>query len=121
MEKEGLTRQIIGCCFAVHRELGPGFHEKIYHTALQCVLRAAGIVFESQKRFQVTFQGVQVGEFSADLVVGHEVVVELKAISGPMPKVFQAQLLSYLKASSLHVGLLVNFGNTSCHVKRLVL
>ena len=120
MEKEHLTKQIIGCCFAVHRELGPGFPEKVYQKALELALEKAGIRFEKNRRFRVSFQGARVGEFELDLVVDGGVVVELKAVSGIMPRTFEAQVVSYLKASEIPVGLLVNFGNASCAVKRFV-
>ena len=120
MEKAVLTQQIIGCCFSVHRELGPGFPERIYHTALQLALKTSGVRYESKKRFRVSFQGTRVGECEVDLVVEDDVIVEVKAVLGVMPKVFEAQLISYLRATEIPVGLLVNFGNTSCQVKRLV-
>lgn len=121
MEKAALTERIIGCCFAVHRELGPGFPERIYHRALEIALRGAGVGFESGKRFRVSFQGTRLGEFEVDFMIKDGVIVEVKAVLGIMPKAFEAQLLSYLKAAQIPVGLLVNFGNPSCHVKRLVM
>src|SRR3989338_7318772 len=120
MEQEKLTEKIIGCCFAVHRELGPGFPEKIYQNALQLALNKAGISCESKRRVRVSFQGTRVGEFEMDLVAEGGVVIEVKAVSGIMPKLFGAQVLSYLKSAELPVGLLVNFGTPSCQVKRFV-
>lgn len=120
MVKDTLAEQIIGCCFAVHRELGPGFPEKIYHHALELALKKSGVAFESGKQFRVLFQGDQVGEFQLDLLVEDRVVVEVKAVAGFMPKVFEAQVLAYLKAAKMPAGLLVNFGNASCQVRRLV-
>ena len=120
MEKDKLTEQIIGCGFAVHRELGPGFPEKIYHNALQLALQKAGLAVDTGKRLGVSFGGARIGTFQVDLLVEERVVVEVKAVSGTMPKVFEAQVLAYLKAAKLPVGLLVNFGNTSCQVRRFV-
>jgi len=120
-EKDTLTERIIGSCFKVHRALGPGFPEKVYHAALMTDLRRAEIVVESERNFNVMFQGVAVGEFRCDLLIERSVIVEVKAIVGVMPKVFAAQLVAYLKAAQLPVGLLVNFGNLSCEVKRAVL
>ena len=120
MGKDELTERIIGCCFAVHRELGPGFPEKIYHAALQLALKKAGVGCEGGRRFRVSFQGARVGEFQLDLLVENRVVVEVKAVTGMMPKVFAAQVLAYLKAAKLPIGLLVNFGNKSCQIRRLV-
>jgi GxxExxY protein len=120
MEEEQLTKQIIGCCFKVHRELGPGFTEKIYHKALKLALKEEGLRFQTEKEFNVYYSDQQVGTFRADLAVEDKVVVEIKSLEGKVPMVFEYQLLSYLKASGLRIGLLVNFGNKSCQVKRLV-
>ena len=111
-----LTRQIIGACFDVHRKIGPGFTEKIYLKAL----KRTGLVFSAEKRFTVCFDDVNVGEFRADLVVEDKVIVELKSVEGVMPKIFESQLISYLKASGIKKGLLVNFGNRTCVVRRLL-
>ena len=121
MEQDQLTRQIIGCCFNVHRALGPGFPEKVYQSALAMSIRAAHLSVERERRFKVLFGEVPAGEFQVDILVEGRVVLEVKAVTGVMPKVFAAQLLAYLKAAELAVGLLVNFGNPSCQVKRVVL
>ncbi|OGF51118.1 MAG: hypothetical protein A2044_03575 [Candidatus Firestonebacteria bacterium GWA2_43_8] len=115
-----LTEKIIGCCFAVHNEMGPGFVEKIYHEALLKNMSVSGLEVEKEKVIDVKYEGAKVGNFKADLLVGKKVIVEIKAISGVLPAVFENQVISYLKASRLNVGLLVNFGNRSCQVKRFV-
>ena len=120
MEEEQLTKRIIGCCFRVHRELGPGFNEKIYHSALKLEFNKEGLKFQTEKEFEVSYLDQRVGTFRADLVVENKVVVEIKSVTGKIPVVFEYQLLSYLRASDLHIGLLVNFGNKSCQVKRFV-
>ena len=120
-QSDPLTAQIIGCAFSVHRALGPGFPERVYQAALAASLTAAGLSVELERRFKVAFQKTIVGEFQVDLLVGGRAVVEVKAVIGAMPKVFGAQVLAYLKAAGLPVGLLVNFGNTSCQVKRFSL
>ncbi len=119
-DRDPLTERIIACCFTVHRELGPGFNEKIYHNALKLVLAQEGLSYQTEKEFRVLYQDKQVGKFRIDLVIEDEVIVEIKALTGNIPSVFGYQLLSYLKASKLHTGLLVNFGNKSCQVKRFV-
>jgi len=119
-EYSDLTRRIIGICFEVHRELGPGFKEKTYANALKIGLRKRDIKYLPEKSFKVHFQNEQVGEFRVDLLVENKVIVEIKAIENRMPKIFEAQLISYLKASRLRVGLLINFGNKSCEVRRLM-
>ena len=115
-----LTEKIIGCCFRIHRELGPGFPEKVYQSALGASLRAVGLSVETERYFDVFFEGKTVGEFRVDLLIESGVILEVKAVTGIMPKVYAAQLLAYLKAARLPVGLLSNFGNPSCQVKRIV-
>lgn len=119
--KDPLTEKIIACCFRVHNELGPGFAERIYHKALMIAFEDAGLGYEAERTFEVFFQEKQVGSFRLDLLVEGKVIVEIKALAGNVPEVFKYQILSYLKASGLHVGLLINFGNKSCHIKRFVL
>ena len=121
MQSDQSTGRIIGCGFAVHQELGPGFPENIYQNALEQALEADRIPFIGEKAFRVGFRGAPVGSFKVDLLVEDRVVVEVKAITGMLPKVFEAQVVAYLKATGLPVGLLVNFGNMSCQVRRLVL
>ena len=118
-EHDVLTEKIIGCCFEVHRSLGPGFIEKIYAKALHHQLKSAGLQFEPEKEFSISFNDQIVGKFRCDLFIEGKVIVELKSVTGIAPKLFQVQLLSYLKASKVKTGLLINFGNTSCEVKRL--
>ena len=100
-EHDPLTEKILGCCFEVHRSLGPGFVEKIYAKALQHQLSVQNIQFESEKEFNVFFDGEMVGKFRCDLFVENNVIVELKSVTGFIPKLFQNQLISYLKASNL--------------------
>ena len=118
--RDPLTERIIACCYKVHSELGPGFNEKIYHTALKLSFNQEGLEHETEKRFEVYYQGKKVGHFIVDLVVENKIIVEIKAVTGNIPDVFKYQMLSYLKASNLKVGLLVNFGNKSCQVKRFM-
>ena len=115
-----LTERIIGSCFKVHRELGPGFNERIYHNALKVLLDQEGLQYRTEKEFEVFCLNKRVGSFRADLVVENEVIVEIKSLAGNIPALFEYQLLSYLKASELHLGLLINFGNKSCQIKRVV-
>jgi len=118
--KDPLTERIIGCCFKVHRELGPGFNEKIYHNALKLSFDQEGLRYQTEKEFDVSYLNKRIGNFRVDLVVEDKVIVEIKSLAGNVPKVFELQVLSYLKASGLHIGLLVNFGNKSCQIKRLI-
>ncbi|MCK4328240.1 GxxExxY protein [candidate division WOR-3 bacterium] len=106
-DRDPLTERIIACCFKVHHELVSGFNEKIYHNALKLVLAQEGLSYQTEKEFRVLYQDKQVGKFRIDLVIEDEVIVEIKALTGNIPSVFGYQLLSYLKASKLHTGLLV--------------
>lgn len=119
IKKDYLTEKVIGCCFKVHRELGPGFNEKIYSNALQIVLQESQLDFVAEKEFTVMFEQRKVGKFRCDVLIENSLIVELKSVTGFMPKLFQNQLISYLKASNIKTGLLINFGNASCEVKRV--
>lgn len=118
--KDSLTERIIGCCFKVHSELGPGFNERIYHNALKLIFDQHEIKYETEKEFKVIFQNKKVGSLKLDLVIENTVILEIKALMGYIPDVFKYQILSYLKVSGLKIGLLINFGNQSCQVKRFV-
>jgi len=118
-EHDPLTEKIIACCFEVHRLLGLGFVEKIYSNALQHQLKLQSFNFVAEKEFNVFYKEQLVGNFRCDIFVENTVIVELKAVTGILPKLFQIQLLSYLKASKVKTGLLINFGNPSCEIKRL--
>ena len=120
-KRDPLTEKIITCVYKVHSGLGPGFNEKIYNKALRLALDEKNIRYNVEKEYKVTYQGKKVGSFRADFVIEDKVIMEIKAVAGVMPKVFEAQVLSYLKAANYSVGLLVNFGNKSCHLRRLMI
>ena len=115
-DKDPLTEKIIGCAYKVHSELGPGFNEGIYHNALKVAFEENELKYQTEKSFNVSFQGRHVGRLRLDLIVEDEVVIEVKALTGNVPAVFELQVLSYLKASGYKVGLIMNFGNKSCQV-----
>lgn len=117
--RDPLTEKIIACSYKVHRELGPGFNERIYHNALKLAFEEQGLEYETEKSFRVHYQGRYVGVLKVDLIVSKKVIVEVKALTGYLPIVFQSQILSYLKISGIKVGLLINFGNKSCEIRRL--
>ncbi len=102
---------------AVHRELGFGFLESIFHRALELELAAAGLNFESEKRMTVFYRGKVVGYLIADLVVEGTLVVELKAVE-MVAKAHAVQLVNYLTAANINHGLLINFGTESLGVRR---
>ena len=114
-----LASGIIGAAHTVHNKLGYGFLEKIYHNSLFIELKKKGYRVEFEKPVQVHYENQVVGEFFADLLVENKVVVEVKAVD-KYTNVFEAQLLNYLKATGLDVGLIINFG-PSVQVKRMVL
>ena len=114
-----LTGEIINAAHTVHNELGYGFLEKVYHRSLFIELSKRGYSVEFEKPIEVRYDNQVVGEFFADLLVENKVVVEVKA-AGKYANVFEAQLLNYLKAMGLEVGLIINFG-PSVEVKRMVL
>jgi len=117
---EALSGQIIEVGIAVHTELGPGFLESIYHNAMRVALANRAIPYESQKEVPVMFEGTRVGIHRLDLVVRDEIVVELKAVKA-LESIHFAQLRSYLKATGLHVGLLMDFNAPTLIVKRVML
>ena len=114
-----LTEKILGATFKVLNTLGAGFLEKVYENALSIELRRGGLPVEHQKAFAVKYESAVVGEYQADLVVAGKVIVECKAVSNP-DSIHEAQLMNYLKASGLHVGLLINFGQPKLQYRRLV-
>ena len=120
-ERDPLTERIIACSYRVHSELGPGFNENIYHNALEIALRQESLRYQTEKSFTVLYQGKDVGRFRLDLIIEDKVIVEVKALTGNIPTVFELQVLSYLKASGYKIGLLINFGNKSCQVRRLMI
>ncbi len=113
-----LTYEIIGAGQKVHRTLGPGFGESVYHKALGKELILREIPFESEPEFEVFYEGYLCGTFKPDLVVDKKVVVELKALAEVTAR-DRMQTISYLKASGLRTGLLLNFGAASLEFRRL--
>ena len=113
------TEAIIGAAFEVHRELGYGFLERVYQRGLQFELIRRGVAAEIERRIQVQYKGVVVGDYDADLIVADSVAVEIK-VNPQYDKRDEAQLLSELKATGLKIGLLVNFGRNKVEYKRLV-
>ena len=113
-----LTEKIIGIFYDVYNELGHGFLESVYEEALAIALGEAGLKVVRQQAIPVWFRGRQVGDFRADLLIEDTVIVELKAARTIDPA-HEAQLLHYLRATEIEVGLLLNFG-TRPHFKRLL-
>ena len=107
-ELESLVTNTIGCCITVHRTLGPGLLETVYSRAVAIELRAAGIGFDRERRYQVRYRGELLCEQHLDFVSANAIVLEIKSIEAVAP-IHHSQLLSYLRVSGLRVGLLANF------------
>ena len=118
-EFEALSKKVIGAAIEVHRELGPGFLESIYEEALKIELSEHDLTFESQKEIKIEYLGVVVGTHRLDLVVENAIILELKAVSD-LADIHFAQLRSYLKATGLKVGLLLNFAKPTLEIRRVV-
>jgi GxxExxY protein len=116
-----LTQGIIGAAMEVHRELGSGFLEYVYEEALCYELKFREVSFERQKELDIYYKDLLIPrKYKPDLIVENKVIVEIKATSG-LTEVEEAQLLNYLKATKMRVGLLLNFGKKSMEVKRRIL
>lgn len=113
-----ITGVILGTFYAVHSELGSGFLEVVYENALTVLMRHAGLRVDHQVPFEIVFHGQCIGRYRADMVVESRIVVEIKAARCIIPQ-HCAQLLNYLRASGLQVGLLLNFGERA-EFKRVV-
>jgi GxxExxY protein len=107
-EVELLVTKTIGCCVAVHKELGPGLLETVYARAVRIELGLAGIQFESERIVPVSYRGVYLCNQRLDLIVQEQIIVELKSVERLNP-VHRAQVVSYLRTTGLRIGLLVNF------------
>ena len=117
MEHGELTQTIIGCAMTVHRTLGPGFLESVYQNALAHELRKSGLAVECEKSIRVLYDGVPVGMFVADMIVENQVLIENKAVQAIVSG-HELQLVNYLTATGLDIGLLLNFGSSRLQVKR---
>lgn len=120
-DRDPLTAKIIEACYSVHNGLGPGFIERIYMNALKIAFEKFKLQYIAEKEFTVQYNNQNIGKFRVDFLVRDKVIVEIKAVEGKMPKIFESQVISYLKASMIKVGLLVNFGNRKCEVRRLMI
>jgi GxxExxY protein len=118
MKHEELTEKIIGCFYTVYNKSGYGFLEKNYENAMMIELKKAGLTGVKQKGITVFYDGEVIGEYFADVVVNETVILELKSAESLIPD-HEYQLLNYLKATEIEVGLLFNFGK-SPQIKRKV-
>ncbi len=109
MKYKDVTDTILKSFYEVYNELGDGFLESVYENALDIVLKEHGLSVERQKRISVIFRDKSIGDFKTDLLVNEKVLIELKAVRSIDPS-HEAQLINYLKASDIEIGLLLNFG-----------
>jgi GxxExxY protein len=120
LKEEQLSYAIRGCVYEVFKQLGCGFLEKVYENALLNELKIQGLHAASQVPIKVRYKDTIVGEYVADLTVENSVILELKA-QRQLSKVNEAQLLNYLKATDIKLGMLVNFAYPRATIKRLVI
>lgn len=116
-----ITKKIIGCGMQVHSYLGNGFQEVIYQRCLAIELQKAGLSFQREREMPILYEGEQVGTRRVDFLVEEKILVELKAVTETINDVHRAQILNYLRAYDLEIGLLLNFGRKSLEFKRFIL
>lgn len=120
METNQLSFNIIGACMEVHRELGCGFLEAVYHEALEIEFKHQQIPFERQISIPISYKGKLFDKYYiADFICYNKVILELKALS-ELTSQHEAQVINYLKATGIEIGLLINFGQTKLQYKRLI-
>ena len=115
-----VTFAIIGCAMEVLNSLGHGLNEKPYENALVVEFRLNRIVCEQQKRFQITYKGVTVGEYIPDLIAGQAVIVDAKVIDR-ITDIERGQMMNYLRITGLKVGLIINFKRPKLELERIIL
>ena len=117
MDHSELTSSILGAAFDVSNELGSGFLEKVYENAILIRLHELGIEAKSQQLIEIYFHNKKVGHYFADVLINDSVIIELKATQ-ELTSIHQAQIINYLKASNIPIGLLINFGNPKLEYRR---
>lgn len=116
---DSVTEKIISSAYEVANHLGPGYLEKVYHNALLCELRSRGFKLDSEVEAKVFYKGNEVGLYYIDILVEGRVILELKAVSN-LAHCHKAQILNYLNATNLNLGILLNFGSPHVQVQRVV-
>ena len=114
-----LSYKIIGIAMEVHRELGPGFLEKVYENALMILFKENNISAKQQENIKIKFRNKIIGDYIADIIVEDLIILELKSSKSINP-IYKAQLGNYLKATNKKVGIILNFGKESLEVERVV-
>ncbi len=115
-----LSFEIIGIAMEVHRELGPGFLEKVYENAMMLLLKEKGIEAKQQFPIPVYFKGEKIGEYFADILVDDKIILELKTIE-KITNIFRAKAIHYLKATEKKLAIIINFKSESLQYERIIL
>ena len=118
MYYEVLSKEIIGAFYRVHTALGYGFLEKVYENALAYELKKLGFDAEKQVPIKVYYEGIEVGSYTADILVNDLIILELKVAEAIQPE-HEAQLLNYLKATEYDVGYVLNFGKKATFIRKV--
>ena len=118
-ELNDVSNHIIGIGIDIHKNLGPGFQEKIYEEALLTEFKKSGIGYEKQKVVRVDYEGQALGNQRIDLLVDDEIILEIKACTKIIP-IHRDQVISYLKSTNKKLGLILNFGRSRLEIKRVV-
>ena len=119
MQHKDLTEKIIGCAYQVYNKMGFGFLEHVYEKCLMIELKSAGLKAETQRSITVYYDNEIVGEFVADIIVEDTIILELKSVRRVV-KAHEVQLVNYLTATRIDVGLIINFGERNVEIKRKV-
>jgi GxxExxY protein len=114
-----LSYKIVGCAMEVHSKLGPGFLEKVYENSLMVLFQREGIPAKQQMPIKVRFEGEIVGEYRADILVDDKIILELKMVD-KIVDIHRAQMLHYLRATGIKLGMILNFGGKNFDYERLV-
>ncbi|MCD5383308.1 GxxExxY protein [candidate division WOR-3 bacterium] len=114
-----ITQKIIGCAYRAYNNLGFGFLEKVYKKAMIIELKKEGLHIVEESKIEVHYEGGVIGEYYVDLLVEDKVIVELKSTKD-LSETYEKQLINYLKATSMEVGLLINFGEKGVEVRRKI-
>lgn len=117
--KSDITAKIINCAYKVHNFMGTGFQEVIYQRALKIEFEELGLSFEREKEMMIFYKELEIGERRVDFLVDGDIMVELKALS-KLEDVHVAQLMNYIEAYKVRIGLLINFGAKKLEVKRFI-
>lgn len=119
MKHEDFTYKIIACAMEVHKKIGPGYPEYIYHRALIIEFKLQDVIFEDEFEIKIYYKGEQVGIRRVDFLVEKEIPVEIKAAT-ELSDLNIAQAKNYLEAGGIEIGLLINFGASSLQFKRMI-